>query len=84
MDITLKKVDKQASFWPQLLDKHDSKPHWLKVDFDRWKDSESEHSEAGGNEYDELIKQYKDRLTSPQQAMAMGGCYACWVRVHSV
>lgn len=37
-DFTIAKAE--SGWWPQLL--RDGKPHWLKVDFERWKDEDSD------------------------------------------
>uniref|UniRef100_A0A0A9Y538 Protein wos2 n=1 Tax=Lygus hesperus TaxID=30085 RepID=A0A0A9Y538_LYGHE len=50
IEITLKKKDGDQGYWPQLT-KEKAKYHWLKVDFNRWKDEESsgdEDDEMGG------------------------------------
>ncbi|KAJ3380764.1 hypothetical protein HDU92_005778 [Lobulomyces angularis] len=38
--IVLKKKEKDAAWWPKLLE--GAKPHFLKVDFTRWKDEDEE------------------------------------------
>ncbi|BES99759.1 CS domain [Nesidiocoris tenuis] len=50
IEVTLKKKDADQGYWPQLT-KEKAKHHWLKVDFNRWKDEESsgeEDEEMGG------------------------------------
>lgn len=41
-DFTITKAE--DGWWSQLL--RDGKPHWLKVDFERWKDEDSEDEEG--------------------------------------
>jgi len=36
-------------YWPRLL-KSDKKVHWLKVDFDKWKDEDDEESDLDNND----------------------------------
>ena len=41
-------------YWKRLL-KEDTKYHWLKVDFNRWKDEDDSDDEAGGgNNFEEV------------------------------
>lgn len=41
IEFVISKADTKASYWPKLTsDKN--KPHWLKVDFNRWKDEGSD------------------------------------------
>lgn len=47
-EFVIQKADSASEYWPSLTtDK--KKPHWLKVDFNKWKDEGSDDdSEAGG------------------------------------
>lgn len=47
-EFVIPKADSASEYWPSLTtDK--KKPHWLKVDFNKWKDDGSDDdSEAGG------------------------------------
>jgi len=38
-------------FWPRLL-KADKKVHWVKIDFDKWKDEDDLSDEEGGAKFD--------------------------------
>ncbi|XP_049292240.1 uncharacterized protein CG16817 [Anopheles funestus] len=51
IEFVIAKADPQTPYWPRLL-KDKTKPHWLKVDFNRWKDEESNDEE--GNNADDL------------------------------
>lgn len=46
-----------SEYWPRLL-KETTKMHWLKVDFNKWKDEDDSDAEdmAGGN-FDEMMRQ---------------------------
>jgi len=49
-------------FWKRLL-KEDKKPHWLKVDFNKWKDEDDSDDEgagpggAAGGDFEEMMRQ---------------------------
>ncbi|XP_046397352.1 prostaglandin E synthase 3 isoform X2 [Ischnura elegans] len=44
-------------YWPHLM-KDKKKYHWLKVDFNKWKDEDDSEDELGGNdELDEMMRQ---------------------------
>ncbi|XP_073976703.1 cytosolic prostaglandin E synthase isoform X1 [Rhodnius prolixus] len=49
IEIVLKKRDAEGGYWPHLTADR-TKHHWLKVDFNRWRDEESsdEDDEMGG------------------------------------
>lgn len=40
-------IKSEKGFWKRLL-KETTKYHWLKVDFNRWKDEDDSDDEAGG------------------------------------
>lgn len=48
----------EGPYWKRLL-KEDKKYHWLKVDFNKWKDEDDSDSEdrfgAGGNDFEDVI-----------------------------
>uniref|UniRef100_A0A182SNF6 CS domain-containing protein n=1 Tax=Anopheles maculatus TaxID=74869 RepID=A0A182SNF6_9DIPT len=46
IEFVIAKADPQAPYWPRLL-KDKTKPHWLKVDFNRWEDEGSNDEEGG-------------------------------------
>lgn len=50
IEFVISKGDTKASYWPKLTNDK-NKPHWLKVDFNRWKDegSDDEMNEGGDN-----------------------------------
>lgn len=50
LEICLKKAEK--AWWPRLI-KHQQKPAWLKVDFERWK-SEDDDPSDGGTDLNEM------------------------------
>ncbi|XP_052903117.1 uncharacterized protein CG16817 isoform X1 [Anopheles moucheti] len=47
IEFVIAKADSQTPYWPRLL-KDKTKPHWLKVDFNRWED-EGSNDEEGNN-----------------------------------
>lgn len=48
-EFIISKAESAAEFWPSLTSDK-KKPHWLKVDFNKWKDDGSDDdSEAGGD-----------------------------------
>ncbi|XP_022826311.1 uncharacterized protein CG16817-like [Spodoptera litura] len=53
IEMILRKEKKDASYWPSLT-KDKKKPHYLKVDFNKWKDEDDEddNENGGGNSYD--------------------------------
>jgi prostaglandin-E synthase len=48
IEIMLKKKDDDQKFWPHLL-KEKKKMHWLKIDFNKWKDEDDSDDEMGGD-----------------------------------
>lgn len=46
IELVLKKKDSDAGFWPQLMSDK-KKYHWLKVDFNKWKDEDDSEDENG-------------------------------------
>ncbi|KAJ0177782.1 hypothetical protein K1T71_006655 [Dendrolimus kikuchii] len=51
IEMVLRKEKKDAPYWPSLT-KDKKKPHYLKVDFNKWKDEDDEEEDGGGNNYD--------------------------------
>ncbi|XP_026731593.1 uncharacterized protein CG16817-like [Trichoplusia ni] len=51
IEMILLKEKKDAPYWPSLT-KDKKKPHYLKVDFNKWKDEDDEEENGGGNSYD--------------------------------
>lgn len=47
IEFVIAKAEPQETYWPRLL-KDKTKPHWLKVDFNRWEDEGSNDEEGGG------------------------------------
>lgn len=45
IEFVIDKADPQTPYWPRLL-KDKGKPHWLKVDFNRWEDEGSKDEEG--------------------------------------
>uniref|UniRef100_A0AC34GML5 Very-long-chain (3R)-3-hydroxyacyl-CoA dehydratase n=1 Tax=Panagrolaimus sp. ES5 TaxID=591445 RepID=A0AC34GML5_9BILA len=70
INIELNKV--KAEFWKNLI-QESKRPHWLKFDFSRWKDSdESEHDEANGGDFlsnEDKIKEWAKKYggTLPEE-----------------
>uniref|UniRef100_A0A182JKP0 Uncharacterized protein n=1 Tax=Anopheles atroparvus TaxID=41427 RepID=A0A182JKP0_ANOAO len=50
IEFVIAKADPQEPYWPRLL-KEKTKPHWLKVDFNRWED-EGSNDEDGADKMD--------------------------------
>ncbi|KAI5646954.1 hypothetical protein NE865_01209 [Phthorimaea operculella] len=48
IEMVLKKEKKDAAYWPSLT-KDKKKPHYLKIDFNKWKDEDDEEEDGGGN-----------------------------------
>lgn len=70
IEITLKKKDSEQGYWPHLT-KEKAKYHWLKVDFNRWKDEES-----SGDEEDEWVGgggAGRNNLDISEMMKSMGG-----------
>ncbi|CAK1544025.1 unnamed protein product [Leptosia nina] len=47
IEMILRKEKKDAPYWPNLT-KDKKKPHYLKIDFNKWKDEDDEDEGAGG------------------------------------
>lgn len=45
IEFVIGKAEPQETYWPRLL-KEKTKPHWLKVDFNRWEDEGSNDEET--------------------------------------
>lgn len=48
IEFVITKADTKASYWPKLTNDK-NKPHWLKVDFNRWKDEGSDDEREEGD-----------------------------------
>lgn len=50
----------EENWWPRLLNEN-KKVHWLKVDFNKWKDEDESGDETGGNfnenSYEDMMRQ---------------------------
>ncbi|CAH0399155.1 unnamed protein product [Chilo suppressalis] len=58
IEMVLRKEKKDAPYWPSLT-KDKKKPHYLKVDFNKWRDEDDEEENGAGNDnYDieELLR----------------------------
>ncbi|RWS03954.1 Protein wos2-like protein [Dinothrombium tinctorium] len=56
-EFVLIKQDDKAPFWKRLL-KDDQKHHWLKVDFNKWKDEDDSDDEHGAEgDFENMIRQ---------------------------
>ncbi|XP_046967459.1 uncharacterized protein CG16817-like [Vanessa cardui] len=51
VEMVLRKEKKDAPYWPSLT-KDKKKPHYLKIDFNKWKDEDDENEDGGGNAHD--------------------------------
>jgi len=51
-------IKSEEGFWPRLL-KGDKKFHWLKTDFEKWKDEDDSEDEVGGGgaDFEEMMRQ---------------------------
>ncbi|CAH3916809.1 co-chaperone protein daf-41 [Pieris brassicae] len=47
IEMILRKEKKEATYWPSLT-KDKKKPHYLKIDFNKWKDEDDENEEGVG------------------------------------
>ncbi|PIK38737.1 hypothetical protein BSL78_24427 [Apostichopus japonicus] len=54
VEFALKKKQ-PGNYWPRLL-KDTTKQHWLKVDFQRWRDEDDEEDEEDPRELDQMLK----------------------------
>lgn len=66
-EFVITKADTKGEYWPALTNEK-KKPHWLKVDFNKWKDEGSddeEQNDMGGN--------FGDLMSSMGGMGAMGG-----------
>lgn len=51
VEMVLRKEKKDAPYWPTLT-KDKKKPHYLKIDFNKWRDEDDDEEEGGGNNMD--------------------------------
>ncbi|XP_066994826.1 prostaglandin E synthase 3 isoform X1 [Anabrus simplex] len=57
IELILKKKEEGSPYWPQLM-KDKKKYHWLKVDFNKWKDEDDSEDEVGQSEdLEEMMRQ---------------------------
>jgi prostaglandin-E synthase len=59
---------KDNGFWERLL-KDKAKQHWLKVDFNKWKDEDDSDEEAGGGDLEEVRESSitRNRVKTPSR-----------------
>lgn len=64
IEFVIAKADPQETYWPRLL-KEKTKPHWLKVDFNRWEDEGSNDEETDKMDLMEMLSanQNSDKLS---------------------
>ncbi|PZC86112.1 uncharacterized protein CG16817 [Helicoverpa armigera] len=58
IEMILRKEKKDSPYWPSLT-KDKKKPHYLKVDFNKWKDEDDEDENGempGGNSIEEMLR----------------------------
>lgn len=48
-------IKAEEGFWKRLL-KEDKKFHWLKVDFNKWKDEDDSEDEVDGTDFEEMMR----------------------------
>ncbi|XP_050093685.1 uncharacterized protein CG16817 [Anopheles aquasalis] len=51
IEFVIAKAEPEDTYWPRLL-KENTKPHWLKVDFNRWEDEDSGDEDGGADKMD--------------------------------
>ncbi|XP_013194073.1 uncharacterized protein CG16817-like [Amyelois transitella] len=51
IEMVLRKEKKDASYWPNLT-KDKKKPHYLKIDFNKWRDEDDDEEGNAGSAYD--------------------------------
>lgn len=57
IELILKKKDESGPYWPHLM-KDKKKYHWLKVDFNKWKDEDDSEDDVGQSEdLEEMMRQ---------------------------
>merc|ERR1712227_592013 len=49
IEFALEKKDGEGPYWKRLV-KEEKKQHWLKVDFNKWRDEDESDDEAGGGQ----------------------------------
>ena len=54
IEFALEKAE-EGPYWERLL-KEKTKQHWLKVDFQKWKDEDDSDEEAGGGDLEDMMK----------------------------
>ncbi|KAI5700129.1 hypothetical protein M8J76_000714 [Diaphorina citri] len=55
IEILIKKTDDDKTYWPHLT-KEKNKYHWLKVDFNKWKDEDDSDDENNGGNFEDLMR----------------------------
>ncbi|GBP05471.1 Uncharacterized protein CG16817 [Eumeta japonica] len=50
IEMILRKEKKDSPYWPSLT-KDKKKPHYLKIDFNKWRDEDDEEDEGGDSSY---------------------------------
>jgi len=48
-------IKAEEGFWKRLL-KEDTKFHWLKVDFNKWKDEDDSEDDVEGTDFEEMMR----------------------------
>lgn len=75
-EFVISKADTNAEYWPSLTNDK-KKPHWLKVDFNKWKDEGTDdEEEAGGGGapgMDSGMGNFNDLMSSMGGMGGMGG-----------
>ena len=54
IEFALEKAE-EGPYWERLL-KDKTKQHWLKVDFQKWKDEDDSDEEAGGGDLEDMMR----------------------------
>jgi prostaglandin-E synthase len=60
IELILKKKDESGPYWPHLM-KDKKKYHWLKVDFNKWKDEDDSEDDVGQSEDLEEVQYHQSQ-----------------------
>merc|ERR1712152_84180 len=72
LEFALEKKDGEGPYWKRLV-KEEKKQHWLKVDFNKWRDEDESDDEAGGGQDLEQMMSQMGGLGGAGGMPGMGG-----------
>lgn len=55
IELLIKKLDSDKTFWPHLT-KEKTKHHWLKVDFNKWREEDDSEDENNEGNFEDLMR----------------------------